>query len=110
VSGSIATLSVSDEGGNVGEKSAVNKMQAQCLSREESRKRITAATAKPNISTTEDASGRKAVFPNGTRRVASVDAVQCEGGTVDKQGLSTTPINVHGQMRLDMQRQELKTK
>jgi hypothetical protein len=41
--------------------------------------------------------------------VASVDAVQCEDGTVGKQGLSTTIINVHGQMRLDMQRQELKT-
>jgi hypothetical protein len=42
--------------------------------------------------------------------VASVDTVQCEDGTVGKQGLSTTIINVHGQMRLDMQRQELKTK
>jgi hypothetical protein len=42
--------------------------------------------------------------------VASVDAVQCEDGTVGKQGMSTTIINMHGQMRLEMQRQELKTK
>jgi hypothetical protein len=60
--------------------------------------------------TTEDAAGRKSVFANGTHRVASVDAAQCEDGTVGKQGLSITIINVHGQMRLDMQRQELKTK
>jgi hypothetical protein len=44
VSGSIVTLSGSYEGDNVGEKSAVNKMQAQGLSREESRKWIKAAT------------------------------------------------------------------
>jgi hypothetical protein len=110
VSGSIVTLSGSDEGDNVGEKSVVNKMQAQCLSCEQSRKRIkSAATTKPKTFTTEDAAGRKAVVANGTRRVASVDAVQCEDGTVGKQGLSTTIINVHGQTRLDMQRQELKT-
>jgi hypothetical protein len=42
--------------------------------------------------------------------VASVDAVQCEDGTVGNQGLSTTIINVHGQMRLEMQTQDLKTK
>jgi hypothetical protein len=89
----------------------VNKMKAQGLSREESRKRIkAAATTKPKTFKTEDAAGRKAVVPNRTRRVASVDAVQCDDGTVGKQGLSTTIINVHGQMRLDMQRQELKTK
>jgi hypothetical protein len=92
-------------------KSAVNKMQAQGLSRGESRKRIkAAATTKPKTFTTENAAGRKAVVANGTRRVASGDAVQCEDGTVGKQGLSTTIINVHGQMRLDMQIQELKTK
>jgi hypothetical protein len=39
-----------------------------------------------------------------------VEAVQCEYGTVGKQGLSTTIINVHGQMRLDLQKQEVKTK
>jgi hypothetical protein len=106
VSGSIVTLSGSDEGDNVGEKSAVIKMQAQGLSREESMKWIkAAATTKPKTFTTEDAAGRKAVVANGTRRVASVDAVQCEDGTVGKQGLSTTIINVHGQMILDMQRQ-----
>jgi hypothetical protein len=111
VSGGIVTLSGSDEGDNVGEKSAVNKMQTQGLSRQESRKRIkAAATTKPKTFTTEDAAGRKAVVVNGTRRVASVDAIQCEDGTVGKQCLSTTIINVHGQMRLDMQRQELKTK
>jgi hypothetical protein len=85
-------------------------MQAQCLSRDESRKRIkAAATTKPKTFTTEDTAGRKLVVANGTRRVGSVDAVQCEDGTVGKQGLSTTIINVHGQTRLDMQRQELKT-
>jgi hypothetical protein len=110
VSGSIVTLSVSDEGDNVGEKSAVNKIQAQGLSREESRKCIKAATTKPKTFTTEDAAGRKAVVANGSHRGASVEAVQCEDGTVSKQGLSTTSINVHGQMRLDMQKQELKTK
>jgi hypothetical protein len=40
----------------------------------------------------------------------SVEAVQCEDVTVGKKGLSTTIINVHGQMRLHMQKQELKTK
>jgi hypothetical protein len=34
VSGRIVTLSVSDEGNNVGEKSAANKMQSQGLSHE----------------------------------------------------------------------------
>jgi hypothetical protein len=103
VSGSIVTLSGSDEGDNVGEKLVVNKMQAQGLSREESRKWIKAATTKPKLvgkrlSQTDHAVGHQ-----------WCKAVQCEDGTVGKQGLYTTIINVHGQMRLDMQKQELKT-
>jgi hypothetical protein len=88
----------------------VNNMQAQGLSREESRKRIKAATTKPNNFTTDDASSRKAVIANGSHRGASVEAVQCEDGTIGKQSLSTTIINVHGQMIFDMQKQQLKTK
>jgi hypothetical protein len=38
-----------------------------------------------------------------------VEAVQCEDGKVGKQCLFTTIIHVHGQMRLDIQKQELKT-
>jgi hypothetical protein len=106
---SIVTLPGSDEGDNVGEKSVVNKMQAQGLSREESRKQIKSATIKPKTFTTEDAAGRKAVVANGSRCGVSVEAVQCEDVTVGKQGLSTTIINVHGQMRPDMQKQESKT-
>jgi hypothetical protein len=107
VSGSIVTLSRLDEGDNAGEKSVVNKMQAQGLSSEESRKRVKSATTKPKTFITEDAAGRKAVVANESRRVASVEAIQCEYGTVGKQGLFTIIINVHGQMRLDMQTQEL---
>jgi hypothetical protein len=106
VSGSIMTLSVSDEGDNVGEKSAVNKMQSQGLNREESRKRIKAAT-KPKTFTMEDAAGWKAVVANGTRRGASVETVQCKDRAVGKQCLSTMIINVRGQTRLDMQEKEL---
>jgi hypothetical protein len=98
VSGSIVTLSGSDEGENVGEKSALNKMQAQCLSREESRKRIKSATTNPKNFTTEDAALRKAVVANESRRGASVESVQCKDGTVGNQGLSTAIIDVHGQM------------
>jgi uncharacterized membrane protein len=50
------------------------------------------------------------VVATGTRRGASVDLLQCEDGTAGKQGLSTTIINVHGKMRLDVQKQELKMK
>jgi hypothetical protein len=85
-------------------------MQAQGLSREQSRKQIKAATTKPKTFTTDDAAGRKWVVANGSRRGALVKAVRCEDGTVGKQGLSTTLINVHGQIRLDMQKQELKKK
>jgi hypothetical protein len=109
VSGSIVTLPVSDEGDDVGEKSPVNKMQSQGLSHEESRKRIKAAS-KPKTFTMEDAAGWKAVVTNGTCRGASVEFIQCEDGTVGKKCLSTTIINVHGQLRLDMQKQELKMK
>jgi hypothetical protein len=85
-------------------------MQAQCLSREESRKRIKAANTKPKTFTTEGAAGGKSVVANGSRRGASVEAVQCEDVTVGKQGLSTTIINVHGQLILDTKKQEYKTK
>jgi hypothetical protein len=78
VSGSIVTLSGSDEGENVVEKSAVNKMQAQGLSREESSKWIKTATTKPKTFMTEDADCRTSVVANGSRREASVEAVQCE--------------------------------
>jgi hypothetical protein len=80
-------------------------MQAQGLSRGESRNRIKSVTTKPKTFTTEDAAGRKAVIANGSIRGASVEAVQCEEGTVGKQCMSTKIINVHGQMRLDMQKQ-----
>jgi hypothetical protein len=63
----------------------VNKMQPQGLSREESRKRIKAATTKPKTFTTEDDAGRRAVVANVSRHGASVEAVQCEDGTVGKQ-------------------------
>jgi hypothetical protein len=82
----------------------VNKMQAQGLYREESRKRIKAATTKPKTFTMEDAAGQRAVVANGSCRGASVGGVQCEDGTVGKQGMSTTIVNVHGQMILDMQK------
>jgi hypothetical protein len=59
-------------------------MQAQGLYCEELRKRIKAATTKPKTFTTEDSAGRKAVVANGSRRGASVQAVQCEDGKVGK--------------------------
>jgi hypothetical protein len=96
VSVRIVTLSGSGKGDNVGEKSAVNNMQAQGLTREESRKLIKAATTKPNNFTTKDAASRKAFVANGSRRGASLEVVQCEDDTVGKQGLSTIVINVHG--------------
>jgi hypothetical protein len=108
MSGSIVTLSVSDEGNNDGYKSAVKNMQAQDLSRDESRKRIKAVSSNQKTFTVEDAAGRKAVVANGTCHGASVDAVQCKYGTTGNQGMSTTIINVHGQMILDMQKQKLK--
>jgi hypothetical protein len=80
-------------------------MQAQGLSREESRTGIKAASSKPKTFTMEDAEGWKSVVANRTRRGASVDLDQCKDRTAGKQGLSTTIINVHGQMRIDTQKQ-----
>jgi hypothetical protein len=76
VSEIIVTLSGLDEGNIDGEKLYVNKMQAQCMSCEESRKWIKASSSKPKTLTMDDAVGWKAVVANGTRRVVSVDLIQ----------------------------------
>jgi hypothetical protein len=64
-----------NEGDNPGDKSAVNKMQAQGLSHEESRKMIKTAASKPKTFTTEESEGRKAVTVNGTYCGATVDLI-----------------------------------